>query len=177
MRNGFTVGALVVCGLSVVSAQANPPAAVKSTAERLTAVEGRLDFVDQWLKGVSADTGDRSAVLSCDTGNFQPVISKGSTPVFLVSCSPLVPYLEGSRLTLSIGNASSMQFEGVSGAIGHGETEVQRFGLPTQFTSTSPLMPGIWNQVPITINPAGAKDVRVIRLYDLAFTSAKGVPR
>ena len=81
------------------------------------------------------------------------------------------------RIKLSIGNIQSMEFLGLEGDIGYGETAVKAFSQLAHFSTTDIIRPGLWTIVQVTINPVAAKDVRFIRISGVKFASAKGSSR
>jgi hypothetical protein len=175
IRSSFWKFSLLVCCLGACSASAQGvPAKPKTTDERITALEKQLEFANDWLRIISPLTGDRTAFIDCDSGKFSAVMPTSNTLVFLVSCSSITPYLEGYKISLNVGNPFAMQFSGVSGRLGYGDTPSAAYSESTGFSTTEPLQPGVWNSITVTINQVAAKNVRHIRIYDLAFTTAKG---
>jgi hypothetical protein len=162
--------AAVLLSAPMGSAQSvDPP---KSQTERIKELETKVETLQSWLEVLNGYTGDRSVVLDCDAGKFSAIMPKSNTLVFLAACNKVEPYLEGYRITIAIGNPLSMAFSGVSGELGYGETAVKSFAQKQPFSTTAALRPGIWTPIQVTINPAAAKDVRVIRLTDFAFVTA-----
>lgn len=179
MRYVILGGALTCCCLlsSNIVAQTPTPAVAKTLAERLKELEERVDLQQEWLTSLNALTGDRSVVLDCSGGTSLPIMPKTQTFEFLAICAAVDPYLEGYRIKVRIGNLQSMEFYGLEGDLGYGETLGKTYPQHVHFSTTDDLLPGVWTVIQVTINPAAAKDVRVIRLYGLTTKGTKAQPK
>lgn len=77
---------------------------------------------------------------------------------FLVSAASAKPYLDGYQIKLQIGNLTSFVFNGAKLNVQWGAT----LNKTSNFDVTNRLVPGAWNYVYITLDPAKAADVKTI---------------
>lgn len=106
------------------------------------------------------------------------------TSTFLVSVQNVVPYLNGYKLTVSIGNPTTATFSGVEIKIRWGKAydwntfsnssyaawnkSIQQKDFPV----TDDLTPGSWNSVDLYLLPAGADDLGYLELSMTAPTTS-----
>lgn len=171
-----TTACLALFLLAAVTPAASQPQK-KTTEEQLKDMAVRLDVLETWLADVDGRTGQGAATLDCANGGFSEVTAAATPLTFLVTCSQLEPYLEGYRLTLTIGNPFAMQFDGISAKVGYGENLLKSYTQTTETQSTAVLRPGLWTTINVVINRVAAKDVRVIAIRELKITRAQGVSR
>lgn len=177
MRYVLLVVGLLFCCLrsSGVSAQVPKPAIEKTLAERVKALEQQVDWMQAWITDLGGLTGNRAVTLDCTGGTSIPIMPSSHTFELLAICGSVEPYLEGYRIKLRIGSQQAMEFYGLEGELGYGENLVKSLSQHVHFVTVENLTPGAWTTIQITINPAAAKDVRLLRLYGLTTKGTKGV--
>jgi hypothetical protein len=167
--------ALLACfpAVSIAQQQSEKP---KTTTERLDKLEADVSVLGFRMGIVESAVAPIVASLDCADNSFAYITPKNSGLTFLVACSKVEPFLEGYRLTLSIGNPYSMHFDHFSAAVAYGETisDSLKADHSARVTSVSGLSPGIWNIVTVTISRVSAKDIRKLYLSDFEIKQAQG---
>lgn len=167
------VASLAIC-LSAGPVCAQDQADVQKLTERVKALEEKVKGLETYVNVLNGYTGERTIDLNCSSRDFQAIMPRTNTIVFLAACTGIEPYLEGYRVSLSIGNLTSFTFSNVSGKLGYGENASLTWTQFVQIPTTINLGPGTWTKLQVFINPAAAKDVRNIRLYEFNADTAQG---
>jgi hypothetical protein len=165
---------LVACTVEAQTTAPNKSDATKTIVERVQELEAQRE-IDKWTHDdLGQLTGYLSPTLDCNAGGFSFITMKNSGLSFLASCEKIEPYLEGFKITISIGNPYSMRFDQFSAAIGYGDTLYAAYTRKQSISSLAPLASGAWNTITATINQISAKDVRYIVLLDFEVKKALG---
>lgn len=125
----------------------------------------RVADVERRVRDVQArvTVGDE-IILDCTKPEFDRLFTNNGT--FLVSCQDAVPYLDGYRITLHIGNPSSIEYAGLEvnarwaanilDVIVDDSSTVRRHS----YSVNTRLLPGVWNRVQLNVNPATGEEIR-----------------
>jgi hypothetical protein len=102
---------LLLCLVSSPVLAQQRPEKPQTPAECLDALEAFRHMTQLRLSSLDDLTSTLYARLDCDNGVFGYLGMKGTGLTFLVACTKLEPYLEGYRLSLSVGNPYSLRFD------------------------------------------------------------------
>lgn len=122
------------------------------------------DMVRQW---------DGTAYLTPGGEGYSAV--KFDLGILTVQISNIVPYANGSKVTLKLGNTLSAEINGLKASVDWGQ--VDKAGMPMNETSktksvTFPqsLKPGAWNSVSVILDDTPPAAVGFLRLHNVAHT-------
>lgn len=153
--------------------QATPQPTTKTIAERLEFAEAQITWFQAWLSDVGTRTAPNDGQLDCSEGKVQEIAENPAYLVFLVRCEKIEPYLEGYRLTITIGNPYRFDFTGIRGELGYGDSLDKAIDQTIKFDNTAVAKAGTWTTLFVIVNPVAAKDVRFIRISKLAFGTTR----
>jgi hypothetical protein len=155
-----TVPLLGVCLLLCLagSSLAQTP---KPTVEDL---ERRIRSLELQVRGLQTRTATKYASVDCNTGKFDEFQFSGGTLILFASCTKIEPYLEGHRITLSIGNPHSFSFSNVKGNLSYGKDWVEALERQVEVSLVDPLRAGAWTTINVTVNPSKPEQMRYIGL-------------
>ena len=145
---------------------------ISSLEGQVAGIDKRLETTD-WKVWFSEFREKAAHTVTIDpTGekSYQKLeASNGTFGTFLVSLENVVPYLDGQKVTLSIGNPHYATFAGIKLKVGWSK-KVPDGNDPVKYKEytdsmhekevdlTDRLKPGAWNKVTFTVAPAAAKD-------------------
>lgn len=150
--------------------QANP----KTATERLEESERQIGLLWQTLLGLEERTPGRSAKLDCDSARYAELLPGTGYTVFAAACERIEPYMEGYRVMISLGNPHSAKITNVKGNLIYGESIGSL--KKAEWSIGDDLAAGSWKRFTVTVNPAQAKDMRLIFL-DFEATTMTLTPR
>ena len=156
----FLVAAISLVGSSSI-VQTTPK---NSTPPALADPERRLKVLEFQVKSLQSRVAYRSAGLDCNTGKYDEFLFKRGSLVFFAACTKIEPYLEGHRITLSIGNPHSFNFSNVKGALNYGTDWADSIEKKIDISITETIRSASWTSVTITVNPSKTEDMRYLEL-------------
>lgn len=106
----------------------------------------------------------RGAFIDCNTSNYVQTLPLSGHLIFLVACERIEPYLEGYKLTLSLGNPHTVTFSNLNGSVGYGDTGARAWVQTKDWSTVGGAKAGSWTSVTVAITPAEAKDLRYVYL-------------
>ena len=104
------------------------------------------------------------ASLDCNTGKYDEFLFGSGALVFFASCSKIEPYLEGHRVTITVGNPHSFNFSGVKGNLYYGTDFADAMSRQVEVSFTDVIRSGAWTTLQIIVNPSKAEQMRYIGL-------------
>jgi hypothetical protein len=130
---------------------ANSPQPTKSLEERITNLESSNHFLQFEIDAINS----RPAFVSSEEKAYGTASTQfGSFPVVIKN---VVPYLDGYKVTIAIGNITTATFVGCKFSVG--------WGMHTkQFDVTNAFYPGRYTNVQISLTPAKPEDVKIINV-------------
>lgn len=172
LRFTVTVGLIAAMALSGAAAQtsAKKSARLVPVNDELTK---RVEQLEYMVEKLWERVPGRYAQLDCDTHKYNELLPlSGSLPLF-ASCRSIEPYLEGHKVTISIGNPHSFSFYDIKGTIKYGMNLIDSIENSAEANFTQPLAAGSWTTVVVTVNPSKAEEMRYIALtMDIGGTHA-----
>lgn len=91
-----------------------------------------------------------------DLKSYQRITSSNDGTPFFLSLRDVVPFLNGYKLKLEVGNPSSVQYQGFTAYLHWGSSEARH---SQQYSLTEVLRPGRWTPVEIVLTPASKTDL------------------
>lgn len=162
--NGFILASLILA-LSLVGDSAIAQTAPKSPPMSATQdIEKRLKAIEFQVKSLQDRVAFRSATLDCNTGKYDEFLFNTGVLVFFAACTKIEPYLEGHRITVSVGNPHSFNFSNVKGALNYGKDWVNSLEKKVDVSITDAIRGASWTTVTIIVNPSKAEDMRYLSL-------------
>jgi hypothetical protein len=164
-------GATVPVGLPIDASVSN----LQSEIERQNAeLERRGKQIDHLVGWVLASGSTKSIILDLSSKNFSRVDTGAG--LFLVSCQDVVPYLDGYKLKLHIGNPLLMTANGLTVRARWGRPFPERGGgeltydhwhsqLRTKdFELVETIQPGRWNAVELILSQTEAREIGYVEV-------------
>lgn len=149
-------------------------AQIKKLTAALEEAKSQNEAQGEWLNGLSASIPPTTYVdLDCANGKYSQMQAATGFAMFFVKCSKIEPYLEGFKVTVSIGNPYGISFTDFTGQIGYGATFADAAKQKATMSSTATFAPGVWTNVVVTLNPAAAKDVRKVMILSVDFAGLR----
>lgn len=160
LATGFTV----LVSASQVVAQQSRPRPDSQQSPGTEELERRLKVLETQVRGLQSRTAYKFASLDCNTGKYDEFLFSGGTLVFLASCTKIEPYLEGHRVTLSIGNPHSFNFSSVKGSLSYGKDWADAVERQVEVSVTDSVRAGSWTSITVIINPSKPEQMRYLGL-------------
>ena len=147
----------------VVAQQTRPrPDAQQHSANE--ELDRRLKLLELQVRSLQARTPHRYASLDCNSGKYDEFLFSSGTLVFLASCTKIEPYLEGHRVTLSIGNPHSFNFSNVKGKLSYGKDWADALERQVEVSMTDSVRAASWTSITVIVNPSKTEQMRYLGL-------------
>lgn len=154
------IGVLSLSGTKV-AAQTTPKNPTVSTTHE---TERRLKALEFQVRSLQSRVAYRSATLDCNTGKYDEFLFETGALVFFAACTKIEPYLEGHRITVSVGNPHAFSFSNVKGALNYGKDWVDSLEKKVDVSITDAIRGASWTTVVMIVNPSKAEDMRYLSL-------------
>jgi len=137
-------------------------------------LERRIQILENQIKSLNRRVAFRFAELNCNSGKYDEFMFDSGALVFFAACTKIEPYLEGHKITISIGNPHSFNFSNVKGTLSYGRDLVDSLERRVEVSITETIRAGTWNTIVVTVNPSKAEDMRYLGLTLEASTAGSG---
>lgn len=174
-RDGLALLAFVfsssVCAQAAVSKPSQPPP--KSEAVPVNPDhDRRIKSLEAQVRFLQTRVSHKVATLDCNTGKYDEFQFTGGTLTYFAACTKIEPYLEGHKITISIGNPYAFTFSNVKGSLNYGKDWIDSKQVDVSFTES--LRGGAWNTLVVTVNPSKPEEMRVLYIELNAQTAGSG---
>jgi hypothetical protein len=126
--------------------------------------ERRIKLLEAQVRSLQTRTTYRYAALDCNTGKYDEFLFLSGNLVFLASCTKIEPYLEGHRVTISVGNPHFFNFSNVKGTHSYGKDWADAIERNVEVSMTDSIRAGSWTTVTVIINPSKPEQLRYLGL-------------
>lgn len=151
-----------IAGMPLEGAAPQPP----SVSQRLETLQQKVDSLESLVNSILEESPNHLSKLDCDTHKFAELAPLGSNLILLASCDNVEPYLEGHRVTLSVGNPYAVDLGDVAGSLLYGETLLDAFkkGQSVDVSLVEVLRSGSWTRFQVIVNPSKPSQLRSVAL-------------
>ena len=136
----------------------------QSTTAAIVELQKRVETLERRVNTFANRISYPFAVLDCNTGKFDEMSLTTNNLVFLAACTKIEPYLEGHRITISLGNPHSFHFREVRGLLNYGKDLADAVTKSVEVSPPDGLRAGMLNTFVVTVNPSRPEELRVLRL-------------
>jgi hypothetical protein len=154
----------ILISISDAHAQATKPGASETAAVTPAELERRIKMLEFQVRGLQGRVAYKYASLDCNTGKYDEFQFDSGSLVFFAACSKIEPYLEGHKITVSIGNPYTFTFSNVKGLLNYGKDWADSLQKKVDVSMTETLRGGAWNTIVITVNPSKPEEMRYLGL-------------
>lgn len=134
--------------------------AVSSPAD----LEKRVRRLEYDVEDLQERVSFRVAHLDCNTGKYDEFMLDTSSLVFFAACTSIEPYLEGHRLTFTIGNPHAFDFSQLKGSLRYGRSVHDPSLKSIELTPLETIRSGSWTRMMVTVNPSAPEELRFLSL-------------
>ena len=124
----------------VASAPAWSQATNPSRASTVQELEKKLQLLEMRVNGLQGRVSYRLATLDCNSGKYDEFLLDTGNLTFFAACSKIEPYLEGHRVTISVGNPYAFSFRNIRGKLGYGKDFADALIKATLIKSPGPAL-------------------------------------
>lgn len=135
-------------------------------------LEKKLESIEARLSSLQGRVSYRLAALDCNSGKYDEFLLDAGNLTFFAACKKIEPYLEGHRVTISVGNPYAFTFRNIKGKLGYGKDFSTALVNEVDINTQEPLRAGSWNTIVITVNPSKPEEMRSILLQMSADTAS-----
>ena len=147
----------MVCSAAFAQ-QPRPP------SQQLDELDKRIKSLENQVRSLQGRTAYKWASLDCNTGKYDEFLFSSGSLTFFASCSKIEPYLEGHRITITLGNPHSFNFSGVKGTLYYGTDFGDALSRPVEVSFTDVIRSGSWTTLQIVVNPSKVEHMRYLGL-------------
>ena len=134
----------------------------------------RIRSLEAQVRYLQTRVSYKLATLDCNTGKYDEFQFTGGTLTYFAACTKIEPYLEGHKITLSIGNPYAFTFSNVKGNLNYGKDWPDASDKKVEVSFTESLRGGAWNTLVVTVNPSKPEEMRVLYIELNAQTAGSG---
>lgn len=149
-----------VCAVISAAASGQTPKATQPPAD----LERRVRVLEFQMKSIERRVSHRFAELDCNSGKYDEFMFETGALVFFAACTKIEPYLEGHKITISIGNPHAFNFSNVKGELRYGKDVFDSLERKVEVSIAESIRAGTWNRIMVTVNPSKAEDLRYLGL-------------
>jgi hypothetical protein len=160
MSTSFPLAPLAVCLLATSAAAQQP----RTLSQQLEDQDKRLRILESQVRNLQNRTAYKWASLDCNTGKYDEFLFTTGALVFFASCSKIEPYLEGHRITVTIGNPHTFNFSGVKGTLYYGTDFTDALARQVEVSFPEVIRSGSWTTIQIVVNPSKVEHMRYVGL-------------
>lgn len=157
-----------VCVVISVAANGQTPKSTQPSVD----IERRVRMLEFQMKSIERRISHRFAELDCNSGKYDEFMFDTGALVFFAACTKIEPYLEGHKITISIGNPHAFNFSNVKGELRYGKDVFDSIERKVEVSMTESIRAGTWNTIMVTVNPSKAEDLRYLGLTLNAATAS-----
>lgn len=179
----MTKALAIILGLifSVTASAQTPPKKPSSTANRIGQLERKIQENEKHIQTLTTLVEELSSrglstfgTLDCDSHNFVELRPSGSHFLLFATCKDVEPYLEGHRITISVGNPYAISVARITGKLWYGKNLYDSVinARSVEIPMTSGLRSASWSTFVVNINPSKPEDLRSVTvLFELTTVS------
>jgi hypothetical protein len=153
----------VFLALSILSASTHAQQQ-RAPSQQLDELDRKVKALETQVRSLQGRTAYKWASLDCNTGKYDEFLFSSGALVFFASCSKIEPYLEGHRITVTLGNPHSFNFSGVKGTLYYGTDFADALSRPVEVSFTDVIRAGSWTTLQIVVNPSRVEHMRYLGL-------------
>jgi hypothetical protein len=146
---------------------------IKQLETNIATIENKIAFIEmmQELQSSAIDSIDTRKATISDGGTYG-IAKTLQTPVF-VSIEKIEPHLDGYKVALSVGNPSSVIFDGSQievewglpwGAKGRTSDEIRASRKTKKFSFPREFPPNTYTHIEVALTPATAEEVKTLQV-------------
>jgi len=148
--------------------------AISAQQKEIQNLKASHDALNTEIAAVKADTAFNALMLNLQSAEDTAALDltdksfsvvKTRLGIFLVSVTDVVPFANGVKLKIDVGNPQAMTYSGLNlkaywskGASNDSSTQTKEFDLPQTFQS------GTWNKAEVVLSPAKVDDIDNVRV-------------
>ncbi|MBL8525567.1 MAG: hypothetical protein JNN20_17950 [Betaproteobacteria bacterium] len=169
--------ALTIAHTNSVFAQTpagKPPPAKSEAAPTNQGYERRIRSLEAQVRSLQSRVAYKFATLDCNTGKYDEFQFAGGSLTYFAACTKIEPYLEGHKITISIGNPYAFTFSNVKGSLNYGKDWEDQADKKVEISFTDTLRGGAWNTLVVTVNPSKPEEMRLLNIELNAQTAGSG---
>jgi hypothetical protein len=136
--------------------------------------ERRINSLEAQISNLQNRVAYKFATLDCNTGKYDEFQFASGTLAYFAACTKIEPYLEGHKITISIGNPYAFAFSNVKGNLNYGKDWSDVANKKVEVNFNESLRGGAWNSLVVTVNPSKPEEMRLLYLNLSAQTASSG---